>query len=122
VTEPIPLEQGSLDPPDRNPPTAVGTATPPPPFRGRFGSGYRRTWVRIWVRIAVFTLGGSLLAWLAPWRLLAVVGLGVALTGPLVVVTMLWSLYVAPRLRRRRENRWIRLRQAGLPAGKRPAI
>jgi len=29
--EPTPDPHGSLGPPDRHPPTAVGTATPPPP-------------------------------------------------------------------------------------------
>ena len=32
---PFPLEKGDLDPPKRHPPTAVGTATPPPPPRPR---------------------------------------------------------------------------------------
>lgn len=42
---PDPLEQGSLEPPRRRPPTAVGVATPPPP-RGPRPSHYRESRMR----------------------------------------------------------------------------
>ena len=32
---PVPQPSGSLDPPDRKPPTAIAVATPPPPRRPR---------------------------------------------------------------------------------------
>ena len=58
---PEPQEEGSLEPPRRRPPTAVGVATPPPP-RGPRRSRYRETRLerigRTFAQLAVSTFFG----------------------------------------------------------------
>lgn len=56
---PQPLADGRLDPPRRDPPTAVGTATPPPPSRPYRPTRYGRGLTRL-ERIARICFGGVL--------------------------------------------------------------
>lgn len=50
---PIPDPRGSLEPPRRNPPTAIGVATPDPerPYLGSGRSGGRAGWRDLAVRL-----------------------------------------------------------------------
>src|SRR5215207_5643706 len=68
---PVPLPVGSLEPPRRIPPTAVGTMTPPPrrPHRSRYPAGsslLRRVALR--GLAFIFLLSSALVLWPLSWQ------------------------------------------------------
>jgi hypothetical protein len=94
---PKPQESGSLDPPRRRPPTAVGIATPPPP-RHRGGEHYARP-SRLRARALVGflgTFGGGV-----------AIGSLLPAAASMTVATGLSTLLLALHIRRRR---WRHLR------------
>lgn len=71
--EPTPQTYGQLVPPSRRPPTAVGLAMLPEPFRPiRFQRSWRS---HVLVKATGLMSVGSAVAWFAPWSALRIAGL-----------------------------------------------
>ena len=91
--EPRPEEKGALAPPSRRPPTAVGVSTPPPPPPHRHRQ-QRRSVRAVFRPLYVFTAtcigGGTALFFLAPWLLLRVTGVTLAVIGLSFCSLVLW--------------------------------
>ena len=105
---PEPLEAGHLDPPQRRPPTAIGTATPRPPTpprrprSGREGLTLLQRRART-VLAGLFTAAGTGVALATDLWSITAAGIGVAALG-LLVGYRTWrtrSVY-APQAHRRR--------------------
>jgi hypothetical protein len=109
---PPPLPDGRLDPPRRNPPTAVGTATPKPPPHPYRPTRYGRGVTRL-ERTARGFLGSLLVAaggvtvTLAPVVTAAVAGAVITVTGALVAYRAFRapSLFHTPSAARRAARR-----------------
>ena len=125
MTEPIsptPEERGHRVPPAKNPPTAVGTMTPPPPRRP-FGAGHFRWQLSPWIPftlgmgaggVAVVVLTSSLVGHAFGWSLIS--------SAFLISMLVVWVRYIAPPVNMWREHRRLRRRQADLARRSRPAV
>ena len=100
---PQPQESGSLGPPRRLPPTAVGIATPPPPRRRDGGHYSRRSRLR---RVARAVTG-----WLVTLASGVAIGSLMPAAASMTIATGLTTLLVALQMRRRR-RRYVRSRQS----------
>ena len=122
--EPRPEEKGSLVPPNRRPPTAIGVKTPPPPpphphrrirsMPARFNPFY--------IVPTLFLAGGAAAVLFAPWILVRVIGAILGASGLLYWLLALWVYSgVEAWLSLRKESRKIRERQRELARSARPS-
>ena len=87
---PRPEEKGSLVPPNRRPPTAVGVKTPPPPPPHRRITSTTSVFHPIYVVPVLFLGGGALALLFAPWLLVKVAGASIAAIGFVFSAMILW--------------------------------
>jgi hypothetical protein len=107
---PKPQESGSLDPPRRRPPTAVGITTPPPP-RPRGSEHYSR-------RSRLQRRARALIGFLTTFGGGVAIGSLFPPAASITVATVLSTLLLALHIRRRR---WRRLRSRHQPSASRAA-
>jgi len=105
---PVPEPHGKLVPPDRLPPTAIGTLTPPPPRnrggrRALGGSGWNRAMLLL---ILLLLSGGATMTLVADSWWMRVVGAGLFAIGA-VGLARLAVFVIEPMLAQRRERKWL---------------